>query len=37
VGGGGPPPPPAAGDVDARVDTLLKLLHEVTPPAGDST
>jgi len=26
----------AAGDLDARVDTLLKLLHEVTPPAGDS-
>lgn len=26
----------AAGDVNARVDTLLKLLDEVTPPAGDS-
>jgi cell division protein ZapA (FtsZ GTPase activity inhibitor) len=26
----------AAGDVNARVDTLLKLLHAVAPPTKDS-
>ncbi len=26
----------ATGDVNARVDTLLKLLHEVAPPTAES-